>query len=123
MAVLLSTIVVILWAAWLNRFHHGFITPANLVIDIVSGAFAEYIHQYSPMKADFLSIVCVAFIPEGLPACVTISLSVVASALARKKILCKSLVTVETLGSTNVICSDKTGSECKSRWQLAGIDI
>lgn len=90
MAVLLSTIVVILWAAWLNRFHHGFITPANLVIDIVS--------------------VCVAFIPEGLPACVTISLSVVASALARKKILCKSLVTVETLGSTNVICSDKTGT-------------
>lgn len=53
----------------------------------------------------------VAFIPEGLPASVTISLSVVANALAKNKVLCKSLMTVETLGSCTMVLSDKTGSE------------
>jgi hypothetical protein len=39
MAVSLSALVIILWAAWLNRLHHGFITNATLVIDVVSGAY------------------------------------------------------------------------------------
>ena len=38
LAMTISIIVIILWAAWLNKSHHGFITPAGLVIDIVSCA-------------------------------------------------------------------------------------
>lgn len=54
--------------------------------------------------------VFVAVIPEGLPVSVTLSLTVIAKALGRNKVLCKSLTTVETLGAVNVLCSDKTGT-------------
>ena len=54
--------------------------------------------------------VAVAFIPEGLPICVTLSLAKIASSLSKEKILCKTLATVETLGSINTLCSDKTGT-------------
>ena len=54
--------------------------------------------------------VLVAVIPEGLPVSVTLSLTVIAKALGRNKVLCKSLTTVETLGAVNILCSDKTGT-------------
>lgn len=91
--------MIILWGAWLNKQHKGFITVPVLIIDVVS--------------------VMVAFIPEGLPASVTISLSVVANALAKNKVLCKSLMTVETLGSCSMVLSDKTGSKSiTGRWSV-----
>jgi sodium/potassium-transporting ATPase subunit alpha len=52
----------------------------------------------------------VAFIPEGLPVALTASMTISANMMRKNKILCKSLKTVETLGSVSVICSDKTGT-------------
>lgn len=49
-------------------------------------------------------------IPEGLPITITISLSVTAKKLSQLKVLVKNLESVETLGSTSCICSDKTGT-------------
>ena len=54
--------------------------------------------------------IIVANVPEGLLATITITLSVAAKKLSTKKVLVKNLESVETLGSTSCICSDKTGT-------------
>lgn len=64
-----------------------------------------------------------AFVPEGLPASVTISLAVIANALSKNKVLCKSLMTVETLGSVNVLCSDKMGTLTKNQISVTRVAI
>ncbi|EEZ98712.1 sodium/potassium-transporting ATPase subunit alpha [Tribolium castaneum] len=67
--------------------------------------------DYSWIEASlFLIGIIVANVPEGLLATVTVCLSVTAKKMAAKNCLVKNLEAVETLGSTSVICSDKTGT-------------
>jgi len=103
LALFVAVLIVILWAAWLRRDHPGFITVPVLLVDCVS--------------------VAVAFIPEGLPVCVTLSLTVIAAAMRKSSVLCKSLSTVESLGAVNVICSDKTGTLTQNKMTVVNLAL
>ncbi|KAL4472719.1 hypothetical protein ABPG74_018668 [Tetrahymena malaccensis] len=72
----------------------------------------SYFHAgYDAMTSVVYGIgILVVNVPEGLICCITISLAITAQSLHKKNVLVKNLESVETLGSTSCICSDKTGT-------------
>ena len=80
-----------------------------VICAVVMGVGLIYKHDPLDMFMTAISL-AVAAVPEGLPAIVTIVLSIGMGKMAEKNAIVKKLLAVETLGTTTVICSDKTGT-------------
>jgi len=99
-----------------KRITQGTIILITILVPIASGAKLG-------LKESFLFAIGIAaaMVPQGLPAEVNVALAQAAGKLAKARALVKRLTAVETLGATQIICSDKTGTLTKNEMTVTNI--
>jgi sodium/potassium-transporting ATPase subunit alpha len=100
------------------------ITVIAITLGVVFFLLALFVVKYPALECLIFGIgILVANVPEGLLACITISLAITAKRLADRQVLVKNLEAVETLGSTSCICSDKTGTLTQNKMTVENLWI
>ncbi|KAI9236919.1 MAG: cation-transporting ATPase pma1 [Podila humilis] len=101
LTITLVLFILIVWLAWLRPTYPDFMSTSVLLVTLMG---------------------CViAFIPEGVPICISLTLLMIARRMRNNAILPKTLSTVETLGCVNVVCSDKTGTLTENKMVVANV--
>ena len=93
----------------LDKLGHSLARAAFVVVAVIVGLGLFRGQPFIEMLIFGIAL-AVAVVPEALPAVVTISLAIGVKRLVKRRALMRRLAAVETLGSTSVICSDKTGT-------------
>jgi sodium/potassium-transporting ATPase subunit alpha len=101
LTVCLALLLLLTWVGWLRVKHKGFLSVIGILNNVMGCV--------------------VAFIPEGMPIGVALTLMVIAKTMTRVNVLPKGLSTVETLGCVNVICSDKTGTLTENKMSVTSV--
>ncbi|MEK6909244.1 MAG: cation-translocating P-type ATPase [Nanoarchaeota archaeon] len=92
----------------------------GLIYELLAGDYSNFGKHVRTWLLTAIAL-AVAAVPEGLPAVVTISLAIGVKRLLKKNSLIRRLPSVETLGETNVICCDKTGTLTKNEMTVRNI--
>ena len=101
LTVCLALLILLAWAGWLRVDHKGYMSVVAMLNNVMGCV--------------------VAFIPEGMPIGVALTLMMVARRMRNVSVLPKGLSTVETLGCVNVICSDKTGTLTENKMTVTSV--
>jgi Ca2+-transporting ATPase len=106
----------------LNQLGKGLAAVALFLVAVI---FVLGLLRGEDLKLLFLTAVsiAVAAVPEGLPAVVTISLTLGAQRMLQRQVLIRKLSAVETLGSVTVVCSDKTGTLTQNRMTAVALQL
>ncbi|KAJ2462412.1 hypothetical protein EV174_007117, partial [Coemansia sp. RSA 2320] len=81
LSLIVGTTLLVMWAAWLRHSYPTFLLLSDALVNSTG--------------------VIIAFVPEGLPICLTLTLTLIAKRMQHQNVLVKNLTTVETLGSVN----------------------
>ncbi|KAI1387922.1 uncharacterized protein F4822DRAFT_437730 [Hypoxylon trugodes] len=101
LTICLALLIALTWVGWLRRGHPGYMNVVAMLNNVMGTV--------------------VAFIPEGMPIAVSLTLMMIARRMKAVNVLPKGLSTVETLGCVNVICSDKTGTLTQNQMRVTSL--